>query len=1763
MRFKRPVAAGLAAVIFAGNMAIPGSILDTVVKAAGDYDVTLKYTQEYADDAEGLTSSIVTGGSVALDITKPSGYTEAQGSGGLKIVDNNKPSTGSGTSGGYEIKNGEGAVEVTGNANRKTLNVLEKFFENLDKDSANPRFPSNATAKDKESWKLNLSVSGNYDALLSEGSVREVGMRHEIKEGETTASPVAASPISGTFTANKTIAVLETSTITVECTKTETANNNPEFKVVGVTDGVVGTDGPTYAFETYDDVMVNYRGNAADAYTKQLEFTLRDLKGSNTQKSEDIIFYYTPQTWYTTDENGVEFGKAEIPAVPPSDGNPGTPAVPGTPPPNSFVQVGTRITFTINKVTSNNTILSVYSPWAAAAEIRTDIEQSKGELIPGSNPAQYTLGEFIHLKEGDILNFIRQDFEVAHSLTRFHSTFYLEWEWMPDGGDELKDVVVFTDQPTGFQTVTLHPRYNDVKGKLIAHIKYNKPTAEVLTDAVVEVTIKGLGDPARLNPVEQGITKRDPATNEKEKDDHNKDGFIIDAETNLYKMPTRIRLDAYDGILPESIEPPKDPYQYTINLYMGKDSASSQYAVVECVEGDSTLVTMQTTISDGAENTIGDYQFGGQIDNPKREFPSEPPSNVHLTFKAVKTGVKTEQKIKVKVTFYVLDGQGRPVEAVTQPVEFEIVVKDSSPNSNTRLESLKIISRTEKSPPLSIFWPDLEKEDVGYTFSPDQREYSLSLPYKYQSVKITPTREDQYASKLILVKAAIDNNQEDERLGKDWIPDKGKAISIKPIPGKDWEQSLKTLKVQAGQWVEREDGYYKVVASGTATEEIPLVENEVVQITTVVIAEDESKGAYNVGIMRKPVGTDARLKSFKLTDDSGNVLFDGIVDNQFEYPEIEIPFKVQWIKVEYEMNDPMVTEGPYVYSIPERPDATNPEDILVTNDKLPRSEKVWINVLKEAEHYDKTVEESEKRRFKIRVKTYAEDYDEKKDESEYTTLNYYFNFHRSDPSEVNTLSNLTIIDVTNDTESNVTYTPTFHKNMESSDFYEVHIPYSVKRIKIAATADDSGASVYLREPYLLDSDPETGEQKGLDGAVIDGRDNYGAIKISTVNGSLGWMRLGSSPSRPFVPRPYKEEDQENTFFTVDVEVWPESLDAPDHKNTGNNGYRRPAPEDEEAIEGELTANYKQYIEGVMKYPIHIYRDPASTESSLLSIEIKDQDGTVIPVPDFNPDELNYEITVPFETAKAQITPTATDPNVYEIRVNNKKVASGSPSSLIRILHPNPDYNEFLDNLPTTTATDTLTVVVYPEIFQDATTDEEKEELQKYVRTYTFKLIREEPSDDCLLIKLEAGNTDDFKPVFAPMRTDYSAKVAEGAEGITLTPTANHKGAKIEIDGKRVNSGETSELIHILTVNQTVEVKVTAQDGKTTKTYRVRYQNPNLIEKTSNADLSNLEVEPGYRRPVEFDPSVTEYQVAVDEDTFSVRLIPTLADPLAKMQVFRGSQEIGDEDGNYAAAIADGENVFTIEVTSPDETKKKTYTVTVYRGDEENMGKLTPIHAEDIDFENSPDVIIVDVTKYPRIARDVFEELKNYPDKKIIFQGNDYSLQFDASDIDNVIPQTEYFSFGMSFRSPLEVEISDEIYSHPGNDDANLVFVYFDYHGALPGPAVLTLSMGSKYKNSTYYWNYYNEERERVDYYGTVNTNSKGTFSLIVDHLSTYIISDQRLNGANDASTGETIGPLSPYNDNDLGAEAVEKKLIPNTGAVKIIGGTPWKKGETE
>ena len=133
--------------------------------------------------------------------------------------------------------------------------------------------------------------------------------------------------------------------------------------------------------------------------------------------------------------------------------------------------------------------------------------------------------------------------------------------------------------------------------------------------------------------------------------------------------------------------------------------------------------------------------------------------------------------------------------------------------------------------------------------------------------------------------------------------------------------------------------------------------------------------------------------------------------------------------------------------------------------------------------------------------------------------------------------------------------------------------------------------------------------------------------------------------------------------------------------------------------------------------------------------------------------------------------------------------------------------------------------------------------------------------------------------------------------------------------------------------------------------------------------------------------------------------------------YGGTRSIGDYNGNYSASGQDGENQFSIVVTSSaGETYTKTYNISVFRNDEENMKNLTPLDVEDIDFENSGDVILIAIDEYPRVNANVFAELKKYPEKTIIFQGNDYSIEFKASDLTRVVPQQEIFDFRMFFTS---------------------------------------------------------------------------------------------------------------------------------------------------
>lgn len=1292
--------------------------------------------------------------------------------------------------------------------------------------------------------------------------------------------------------------------------------------------------------------------------------------------------------------------------------------------PNQWIQKGAKFTFTFPEPRSNSIMLTIYSPKAAVQDLQKDYEQ------------------FLHLAQGDTKNFITKDFKVNYSAKRFNSDFTIKWEWDPEdkGQPAHKDVVYFGEYPNGLRDVIVRPLYNDVKGNIIMTITYDRDpenaVVKQLPPVKIPVTIRGTGQLPSVEQESQWITTEDPGTGNRTVKEE-----AIPTPSPMHGTTTH--LNAYDGMV-KGTKIPKEPHRYKIQLNMGKDNGMAQYAVVKAIHGDGSIVSMQTEIN----GVASDYVLESQIENPNKDRPSNE-AQIFLTFTPNKTGVRTEQTVRFEINFYSLDGNNQPVLNESSTSSFYLKIKDESPSSDATLSALVVKAKDSKGGILGTsMWKNLEQEGY-FTFRPEQTDYEIKLPYQYEALQFSPKKNSQYGIQDIKVKAQYS----DGTYPKGWEPtDSGDPNSA-----------------------------YRTFKSGSTTDNIPketvLEVNKQIKIELMVTAEDTTTKTYLFNVMREPKGTDSTLKSLTLTDPDGNVLFDGLVPNQFEYT-VEIPFNIPRVKVGYEHNDP---NAPKI----DPQEGFDPDLIKIGM----FDEYEWLDLLAGYKAQDP----DSQRRMTFMVTSRAQDDDKRNDST------YIIHIQRAEPSTVNTLADLQVIDGSSTEDVPLTIKPAFAPGMEMvpGDSFELNTAYSVNKVKISAKPTYEGATVILLAPGM----------------------KAGGILGDTDTGGEGWAKLSSKgPSKPFTPTIFHENEPDK-YYTATVEVWPESM-------IPLKGTARPQkPGDVITQEGNVVT-YEEYLAQVMRYPVNIYREAPSMDSTLSSVAFADQDGGAINFLDFAPDLYSYNIDVPFEVEKITVTPTATFEHVARIEVNGRKVESGEKSNLIKLED----------------TTTTITVKVFPEAYLEDTNIQPT--------TYTFHFRRAAPSSDARLLKLEVENAVDFSPVFAPSRYNYTAKVTEGAEGVKITATPNHKGAKISIDGVRVENGKPSELIHILEINQTVKIEVVAQDGKTKLTYTIRFTNENLIEKTDNADLERLRVEPGSMRPERFKPSVTEYSIYVPEDVWDVQLIPRTADDYATVEVFLDGREIGDDDNNYAATIQDGENEFTIDVTSSDQSKKKTYTVTVYRNDEENMGNLKPLHAENIDFEGSGVLIQVDVTKYPRIARDVFEELKKWPDKTIIFQGNGYSISFKASDLERIIPSTEYYDFSMSFRSPQREDIRDEIYSYPKNEDVRFVTLYFNYHGELPGKAILTVDLEDRYANDTYFWNYYNEPYFRLDYYGQVKTNSKGVFSVPLSHMSTYVLSSRMLRGAENMSGSSGNVDLSGQ------ASSNGNKVIPNTGVEGTTANKP-------
>ena len=220
------------------------------------------------------------------------------------------------------------------------------------------------------------------------------------------------------------------------------------------------------------------------------------------------------------------------------------------------------------------------------------------------------------------------------------------------------------------------------------------------------------------------------------------------------------------------------------------------------------------------------------------------------------------------------------------------------------------------------------------------------------------------------------------------------------------------------------------------------------------------------------------------------------------------------------------------------------------------------------------------------------------------------------------------------------------------------------------------------------------------------------------------------------------------------------------------------------------------------------------------------------------------------------------------------------------------------------------------------------------KTYTVTVTRAATAGtDATLsaLALSAGTLD---PVFGSATLTYTASVGNAVARITVTPTVNHAGAAVAyLDGgddalADADGGTDGQQVDLSVGANTVKVKVTAEDGTTTKTYTVT-----VTRLSNDATLSALALSEGTLDPA-FASAKDSYTASVIHSVAQITVTPTASAAGATVAYLDGSDDaLADADGGTDGQQVDlstGANTIKVKVTAEDGTTTKTYTVTVTR-----------------------------------------------------------------------------------------------------------------------------------------------------------------------------------------------------------------------------------------
>lgn len=214
------------------------------------------------------------------------------------------------------------------------------------------------------------------------------------------------------------------------------------------------------------------------------------------------------------------------------------------------------------------------------------------------------------------------------------------------------------------------------------------------------------------------------------------------------------------------------------------------------------------------------------------------------------------------------------------------------------------------------------------------------------------------------------------------------------------------------------------------------------------------------------------------------------------------------------------------------------------------------------------------------------------------------------------------------------------------------------------------------------------------------------------------------------------------------------------------------------------------------------------------------------------------------------------------------------------------------------------------------------------------------------------NPEDFTG-FRRDKTEYNVEVSNSVSSVKIYATP--------VDSKATVTGTGT--VNLKEGSNTVKVTVTAEDGVTKKTYTMNItrltaeeDNP---ENETEARLKNLGI-----RPTEYDFSGfkrdnTSYTVEVPNELTEVEVYAEAVNPDAKIT------------GTGKVTLQEGENTVNIEVTAPDGTTKKTYTLIITRTSNATEEPEEPTDNEEKVFGLSQ-LLVKGQNLSPKFSEDVYE-----------------------------------------------------------------------------------------------------------------------------------------------------------------------------------------------